>query len=103
LLGNGAGGFGPATNYPVPSQPVSLAVQDFNKDGNPDLAVNNHGGNNVSILLGNGTGGFVPAANFPVGVYPVSVAAGDFNRDGNPDLVSATSTSGSNLFVLLGN
>ena len=41
LLGNGAGGFGPATNFNVGSSPVSMAVGDFNGDGNQDLAVAN--------------------------------------------------------------
>ena len=41
--------------------PNSVAVGDFNRDGNPDLAVANYGSNNVSILLGNGGGAFAAA------------------------------------------
>ncbi len=74
--------FAPPANYGAGSGPQSVAVGDFNGDGNPDLAVANFGDNNVSILLGNGAGGFGAATNFAVGIYPQSVAVGDFNGDG---------------------
>ncbi len=51
LLGNGAGGFGAATYFPVGSCPVSVAVGDFNGDLKPDLAVANCNSDNVSVLL----------------------------------------------------
>lgn len=38
--------------------PVSVAVADFNGDGNADLAVVNPNSNGFSILLGNGDGSF---------------------------------------------
>src|SRR6478672_9471110 len=50
--------FTPATNYAVGTDPPSVAVGDFNRDGNPDLATANDGTNNVSVLLGKGAGGF---------------------------------------------
>ena len=42
----------------VGSSPVSVAVGDFNNDGNQDIAAANSGSgsNTVSIRLGNGTG-----------------------------------------------
>src|SRR5947209_8305615 len=40
------------------SQPLSVAVADFNGDGKPDLAAMDQGNNNVSVLLGNGDGAF---------------------------------------------
>ena len=71
LLGNGTGSFGtPATNFPVGTDPRSVAVGDFNGDTFLDLAVANFNSNNVSILLGNGTGSFGTATNFPVGTHP---------------------------------
>jgi hypothetical protein len=51
LLGNGVGSFQPALDFPAGSQPRSVAVEDFNGDGWPDLAVANSGSNDVSILL----------------------------------------------------
>src|SRR6266849_9190096 len=46
--------FAPAVNYPVESNPYSVAVGDFDRDGTLDLAVANKNSNDVSILLGNG-------------------------------------------------
>ena len=98
--------FTPASGSPftVGSHPHSVAVGDFNNDGNLDLAIANAGTNNVAVLLGNGTGGFTPASGSPftVGSNPVSVAVGDFNGDGKLDLAVAN-LSGSNVTVLLGN
>ena len=106
LLGNGAGGFGPAAGSPVAvgTQPASVAVGDVNGDGRLDLAVANFGSNNVTILLGNGLGGFSPAAGSPVtvGTGPASVAIGDVNGDSTLDLAVANYGS-DNATILLGN
>lgn len=98
LLGTGNGTFAQAAHSPIPvsgASPASVAVGDFNRDGNLDLVVAVVGPNDVSILLGNGDGTFREAANSPirVGLTPYSVAVGDFNGDGNPDLVTANDAS----------
>ncbi len=51
LLGNGNGTFQPQKAFVVGSQPVAIAVGDFNGDGRPDLATANFRGNSVSVLL----------------------------------------------------
>jgi len=106
LLGNGSGGFTPATDSPFTAgtSPSSIAVGDFNGDGFQDVAVANYGSNNVTILLGTGSGGFTPAAGSPfvVGTEPVSVTVGDLNGDGMPDLAVAN-FGGKNVTVLVGN
>src|SRR5262245_9559429 len=66
--------FTAATNFAVGNSPVSVAVGDFNGDGQKDLAVANYGSNTVSIFLGTGTGSFAAATNFAVGSLPRSVA-----------------------------
>jgi len=54
LLGNGAGGFGPATPFPVGANPSAVAVADFNRDGRADLVTTNINTDNVSVLLSTG-------------------------------------------------
>ena len=61
LLGDGTGKFGAPTNFRTGVSPNSVAVADFNKDKNLDLAVSNISSSNVSILLGDGKGGFAQA------------------------------------------
>lgn len=116
LLGNGKGGFIAAPGSPfadtaapqgasaVQASPVSLAIGDFNGDGNPDLVIANEAANNITVLLGNGKGGFTAASTSPiqVGSEPVSVAIGDFNSDGNLDLAVVNYSDGT-VTVLLGN
>jgi len=89
--------------------PISVAVDDFNGDGQLDLAVANFCGSDqscsspgtVSVLLGDGTGNFTSVSPLTVGVNPASVAVGDFNGDGKPDLAVANFTDGT-VSILLG-
>ena len=89
LLGGEGEGFGAAANLAVGDVPRSIAVGDFNTDGDPDLAVANAASDTVSVLLGGPDGSFGAAANLAVGDGPVSVAVGDFNADGDHDLAVA--------------
>ncbi|MEG4488454.1 DUF4347 domain-containing protein [Microcoleus sp. D2_18a_B4] len=105
-LGNGTGQFSAATNLntspPTGLNTWSVAVGDFNKDGNSDLVTANNATNNVSLLLGNGNGTFGAATYFGVGSSPYTVAVADFNGDGNSDLATANRTS-NNVSILRGN
>ena len=53
LLGNGDGTFRAAVNYGTGtgSEPISVAVGDFNEDGRADIGVANQLSNSVSVLL----------------------------------------------------
>ena len=105
LLGDGASGFTAAAGSPfaVGPHPQSVAVADFNRDGNLDVVTANSVGSTVSVLLGNGAGGFTAAAGSPfaVGTNPQSVAVADFNGDGKPDIVTANNGA-NDVTVLLG-
>lgn len=93
VLGDGLGGFGPATSFPVGSRPSSMALLDANLDGLPDLAVTNRWSGDVSVLLGDGLGGFAPGGSIAVGSDPAHVAVGDFDGDTFPDLAVANEAS----------
>jgi hypothetical protein len=88
-------------SFDAGSNPVSVAVGDFNRDGIADLAVANNGSDNVSVLLGKGDGTFQPAVNYATGSGPNSVTSADLNGDGIPDLIVAN-ISGQSVSVLLG-
>ncbi len=101
LRGSTGGTFQSAVNYTVGTQPASVAVSDFNRDGNQDLVTANYGSANVSVLLGNGIS-FGSAVNSAAGANPYSVAVGRFNADSLPDLAVANYTT-ANVSVLMGN
>ena len=82
---------GPSTSA-VHLAPISIAVADFNGDGNLDIATANRSSNDISVLLGKGTGAFAAAVNYSAGTGgpdPTSIVAADVNGDGKPDLIVA--------------
>ena len=109
LLGNGNGSFrAPITHASgatasKPSGDAStLAVGDFNHDGNLDVVALNSSDNTVSVMMGNGNGTFQPLVRYSVGTYPEEVVVADFNGDGYLDIAVANS-SDSKVSILLGN
>ena len=100
--GDGTGAFASIDGTGGPGLPVSLAVDDFNRDGQPDVAVANSFDNNVTAMFYDG-GAFSwsPASQFSTGPGTSVVAAGDFNGDGNPDLIVGNQ-SGASVTLLLG-
>jgi hypothetical protein len=91
LLGDGLGGVSPTpvTPFPAGSSGSSIAVGDFDHDGDQDLAVADPSftSTRVWILRGNGQGGF--SAPFAVSSSwdSYSVKAADLDLDGQLDLV----------------
>jgi hypothetical protein len=122
LLGHGDGTFQSAVSYGSGGllgffgSGGSVAVADVNKDGKPDLVVENNeccnsANGSVGILLGNGDGTFKKVVTYKSGAGGpgTSAVVADVNGDGKPDLVVTDQCAGSNCLnqglvgVLLGN
>jgi Domain of unknown function (DUF4347)/FG-GAP-like repeat len=86
LTGNGSGGFAEPTSLSVGRYPNSIAIDDFNRDGKPDLAVADTGDNNVSVLLNN----------------TIHHTRNDFNGDGKSDILWRSDVGGVALWRMNG-
>ncbi|MGB9492267.1 MAG: FG-GAP-like repeat-containing protein [Terriglobales bacterium] len=103
FLGQGNGTFQQSTILNTTGYPYTLTVADLNKDGTPDLVVNNitYYGTSLWVYLGNGDGTFKsPIRNAPLYDNALSVVVADMNGDGNLDLIAGAEYG---LFVILGN
>ncbi|CAN5641261.1 hypothetical protein BH20ACI3_BH20ACI3_42140 [soil metagenome] len=107
LLGNGRGGFTPATGSPIKAAAHLIVVGDVNNDRNPDLALTHHDSFGVEILLGAGDGRFAPAPGSPFAAHQAvkahnhGLALSDLNSDGNLDITTSNQDDNS-VSVLLG-
>lgn len=97
---------GPST-FAAHLAPISVAVADFNGDGNLDIAIANRSSNDISVLLGKGNGTFATGVKYSAGSGgpdPDSIAAIDLNGDGKPDLVVGDlGTNSISVFINAGN
>lgn len=88
ILGDGKGNFQNGQLESVYGDGV--AVGDFNRDGNLDVATTqpfpNFSATSVSVLLGNGDGTFQSPQAYSGLEEPFAIAVGDFNGDKNFDL-----------------
>jgi hypothetical protein len=103
LLGHGNGSFAPVATYSLGSGgvPTAPVLEDFNSDGNADVAVAKWEGS-VKLLLGNGDGTLQAPRDFATNLGAEAVAVGDFDADGELDLAVANGPADS-VDVLLGN
>ena len=89
--------FATAVSYAMNYGPYYLTINDFNRDGNPDIMSAN-GGDSIGVMLGNANGTFQAATYYPVGTATLFATAGDINGD---DRVDITAVTGTGLDVLL--
>jgi RHS repeat-associated protein len=101
LLADDAGGFAPAQDHDIGSEPESIVIGDFNGDAQLDIVTANFPSKTIRILLGNGLGGFAPAQSYAAELAPTQLSVGDPNGDGFLDVVSVASFSDS-VSILLG-
>jgi len=86
--------FGSQTSGATGSDPVAVAVGDFDHDGRLDLVTaNGFPTNTISVLAGIGNGAFGAPSTATSAPSPVDVATGDLDRDGKLDLVVASGTA----------
>ena len=93
--------FSGPTHLATDAAPRSVAVADFNADGDPDLAIATEVTDKVSVLLGEDGMDFSGATKLDVGDGPRAVAAGIFNGGGDPDLAVANFNADT-VSILLG-
>ena len=75
--------------------PTDLLTEDFDGDGELDVAIAASESNEVQILFGRSDGdGFTQGVQLNAGRRPVSLASTDINGDGTPDLAVANLDSG---------
>ena len=118
FFGNGDGTFQEAAGspYAVGKTPSSIALADFDGDGNLDFAVANTGGNSISVFKGNGRGTFTEFPGSPFALTntstvseqgPVALVTGNFRlktigTSGLPEVdLAVVNQSSDNVAILL--
>ena len=90
FLGDGNGDFNHYNDYDVGSGAGEIVTEDFDKDGNLDLAtVNDY---TISVVFGDGKGGFSNRQDYNIGSWGAVLVACDLNNDAFPD-IAATNTN----------
>ena len=98
LFGNGDGTFDQSSKVAFPAESGTsqyspyVVAADFNKDGKPDLALNN--GATIQIFLGNGDGTFTLKGGYGTIGNAGYLVAQDIDGDGNIDLYSGSGNNG---------
>jgi len=89
LLNNGAGEF--TFSRLVGSFPIAsdVAVQDFNLDGWPDLALTNNEQDRIELFINDHAGGFINVESIVTGDFPRSIAVADIDGDDRADFAVA--------------
>jgi hypothetical protein len=89
--------FAAPVGYPMNSGPYYLTINDFNRDGNPDILSAN-GSDSVGVMLGTATGTFGAPTYYNVDSAAIFANSGDINGDDRVDIQAVTTTG---LTVLL--
>jgi hypothetical protein len=94
-LGNGSGGIQSNNSIFIEGSAINLAVNDVNRDMNPDLTVVNSRTRSLEVYFGTGQGSFPDSTSYTLGTGSqalLALATADINRDGNPDYLAGGDT-----------
>ncbi len=96
LAGRGDGSFRDPVQFPLGAGGhwFSLALDDFNRDGAPDIVAGNARNENLSVLINQGAGEFSRLDLYRATANPYWVETGDFDADGFPDIAASSSLGG---------
>ncbi len=95
FLNRGGALFEPARSTALGAEGSSLAAGDWDRDGEPDLAVTTKGPNDVRVLKSRGNGLFEIIQTLGTGVFdPQSLTPADLDGDGDTDLVYSSPLAG---------
>jgi hypothetical protein len=100
-FGDGQGQFPLIQRTPIGGIAAGLAVDDFNRDGEWDVAAAT-GRGALALSMGLGDGTFSHPPTYPVVGVPFDAAAADFNEDGILDFAVASIDQGDRITVFLG-
>ena len=85
----------------TPNNPTAVLVQDFNRDGRPDLVAATQFGLQIRFGLGDGT--FADQWNSISAATSFALAAADVNDDGKMDLLAGRTSAAGGVLLYLGN
>jgi hypothetical protein len=104
FLGYGNGSFAEQQTYSVGdnSNPVAIAIGDFDHDGKRDVVVANSVANNIYIYFGYNNGTFARSTTYFIGAEttPSAITVADLNKDNHTDII-VTNTGISNVIVFV--
>jgi FG-GAP-like repeat/PASTA domain len=81
--------------------PLSIAIDDLNADGKPEVVTANGMASTISVLRNRGDGSFETKLDYATARGPQSVATGDLNADGKPEVVTANAGTTNTVSVLV--
>lgn len=105
FFGYGNGSFQIPTFFStdIDSNPLAVAIGDFNSDSQMDIVVSNYDTRNIFVFLSRNASTFLDMVSYPTGTYsnPQAVAVNDLNNDGQLDIVVANKGAG-NIGIFFG-